>query len=130
MDHAEKLGISELKTLQDQSNLEDLRIVIRSFINGDAKFKKSLAANTNLFINYVTEEICGGNQVGLRWGVLIFRFEWKVTMLEFLNAQGLEQSVIDSVMELTKQYPLKFGTDLLGKTDLTAFDKESFLAEI
>ena len=119
-----------MKTLQDQANLEGLRIVIRSFTNGDDKFKKLLKANTDLFIKYVTEEICGGDQVGLRWGVLIFKFEWKVTILDFLNAQGLDQSVIDSVMELTKQCPLKFDTDLLGRTNLTAFDKDAFLAEI
>jgi hypothetical protein len=109
--------------------------VIRSFVNGDDKFKKSLASNTTLFVNYVTEELSSGSTVGLRWGILIFRFEWKVAILELLKSKGLDgsmidDSVMDEVMGMTKEYPLKFNTELVERMDLATFSKESFVEEI
>jgi hypothetical protein len=62
----------------------------------------------------VQEDLCQeGGAVGLRWGLFIVRFEWKLAIHQYLVSKELEIESIKAFMELAKLHPLKFDIDFL-----------------
>lgn len=136
-EHAARLEIPNLKKLSEQSNLTGLAIVNRAFSNGDMKFYAAVDRNTWFFNQFVKEEICQGEKVGLRWGILIIRFEWKLEILTHLMSRELDEVTVSTIMDLTKLYPMKFDIEFLDKIlslaangDPFSIDKESFNREL